>query len=51
LLEHYGDSFRIDPELVVHLFPENLHHHKQLAKLQGEKIQIIFHAMLPLVIV
>jgi hypothetical protein len=24
-------------ELVVHLHPENLHHHKQLAKLQGDE--------------
>jgi hypothetical protein len=28
---HCDDSFGVDPKLVIHLHPENLHHHKQLA--------------------
>jgi hypothetical protein len=33
---HCDESFIVDPKLVVHLHPKNLHHHKQLAKPQGE---------------
>jgi hypothetical protein len=31
------ESFGVDMKLVVHLHSENLHHHKQLIKLQGEE--------------
>jgi hypothetical protein len=34
---HYDGSFGVGPELIVHLYLENLHHHKQLTKLQGEE--------------
>jgi hypothetical protein len=30
LHEHFDESFVVDPMLVAHLHPENLHHHKQL---------------------
>jgi hypothetical protein len=33
---HCDESFVVDPRLVVHLHPKNLHHHKQLAKPQDK---------------
>jgi hypothetical protein len=39
---HCYGSFGVGPELIVHLHPKNLHHHKQLAKLWGEESINIF---------